>query len=170
MHGSFKKSLLTVSATYKAMPHTFSVMPLVTVAATCVWHAVIPIITIFMIDLNQKSTIKKNRIDRRIGKKWSIYSLIDDRSFIYDPSYMIENLWSDQKIDFWRPINQTWSKIDFWSESLLTCEHSYLCIQKISVHNTHNCHQCLSCKITLSDMLSANKVTHVLHSCSVHAW
>ncbi len=38
---------------------------------------VILIIWIFMIDLNQKSTIKKNRIDRKISKKISIYSLID---------------------------------------------------------------------------------------------
>ncbi len=44
---------------------------------------VVPIILIFMIDLNRKSTNKKNWIDRKIGKKRSIYSLIDDRSFIY---------------------------------------------------------------------------------------
>ncbi len=31
---------------------------------------------------------------------------------------MIENLWSDRKIDFWRPINRSWLKIDFWLESL----------------------------------------------------
>ncbi len=31
---------------------------------------------------------------------------------------MIEYLWSDQKIDFWRPINRSWSKINFWWESL----------------------------------------------------
>ncbi len=30
---------------------------------------VIPIIPIFMIDLNQKLTIKKDQIDRKIGKK-----------------------------------------------------------------------------------------------------
>ncbi len=87
----------------------------------------------FMIDLNRKSTIKKNRIDRKIGKKRLIYSLIDDRSFFYnwqwkltngsyekwkDRSYKIENLWLDRRIDFWRPINRSWSKIDFWSEPL----------------------------------------------------
>ncbi len=35
-----------------------------------------------------------------------------------DRSYMIENLWLNWKIDFWRPINWSWSKIIFWSESL----------------------------------------------------
>ncbi len=42
---------------------------------------VIPIILVFMIDLNQKLTILKNQIDRKNQQKRSIYSLIDDRSF-----------------------------------------------------------------------------------------
>ncbi len=115
---------------------------------------VIPIIPIFMIDLNRKWTIKENWIDRKISKK-KIDLLTDLRSIIYlrliinffiklwsslidriyiltmknkiekstirkwkDRSYTIENLWSDWKIDFWKPINRSWSKIDFWSESL----------------------------------------------------
>ncbi len=45
---------------------------------------VVPIIPIFMNDLNRKSTIEKNRIDQKIGKKRLLYTLIDDRSFIYD--------------------------------------------------------------------------------------
>ncbi len=35
-----------------------------------------------------------------------------------DQSYMMENLWLDWKIDFWRLINRSWLKIDFLSESL----------------------------------------------------
>ncbi len=34
-----------------------------------------------MSDLNRKSDIKKNRMDRKIVKKRSVNSLIDDRSF-----------------------------------------------------------------------------------------
>ncbi len=34
------------------------------------------------------------------------------RSIIYD-----ENLWWDRKIYFWRSINRSWSKMDFWSTS-----------------------------------------------------
>ncbi len=35
----------------------------------------------------------------------------------YSKKKLIKNLWSDRKINFWRPINQSWSRIDFWSES-----------------------------------------------------
>ncbi len=37
-----------------------------------VQYIVVPIIRIFMINLNRKSTIKKNRIDQKIGQKRSI--------------------------------------------------------------------------------------------------
>ncbi len=47
-------------------------------------NVVVPIIPIFMIDLNRKSTNKKNQIDGKIVRKRSINSLIDDLSFIYD--------------------------------------------------------------------------------------
>ncbi len=54
---------------------------------------VVPIIPIFMIDLNRISTNKKNLTGRKIDQRRSIYSLIEDRSSIYawqlNPSFFI---------------------------------------------------------------------------------
>ncbi len=42
-----------------------------------------------------------------------------------DWSHMIENMWSDRKIDFWRQINGPSLMIGFWSESLCRREAAY---------------------------------------------
>ncbi len=52
---------------------------------------------------------KSKKIEKLIIEKWKYWS------------YMIENLRSDRKIDFWRLINRLWSKINFWLEPLSMC-------------------------------------------------
>ncbi len=63
----------------------------------------------FLILWQRKMTdfiVKKKKIEKSIIGKWK------------DRSYMTENLWPDRKINFWGPINPSWSKIDFSSTSL----------------------------------------------------